>query len=55
MRDLTQIIRSALLGVLPMHLVNAIAPRIAEAIVNEYGGSDIVDNERMAAESPHNE
>lgn len=32
MQNLTQIIRSALLGVLPMHLVNTIAPRIAEAI-----------------------
>ena len=55
MQNLTQIIRSALLGVLPMHLVNTIAPRVAEAIVNEYGGSEGFDNKRMASESTHNE
>ena len=53
MQNLTQIIRSALLGVLPMHLVNTIAPRVAEAIVNEYGGSDIVDKERAGTVQEH--
>lgn len=53
MRDLTQIIRSALLGVLPMHLVNTIAPWIAEAIVNEYGGSDIIDEEGAGTVQEH--